>query len=165
MRLNELQGNIVYPWKLYASGTTSTYTSYEFVTDNDIKYRVLFSRLTGYEFSMTEVYFAQTRYGDMLTKITGTGDALAVFSTVIDICADYLKNHQNPDVLVFKGIDDLAAGVTSRTRLYASAAPKMGKLLNREVRTHRDFHSITVYLIKKDPRLIRQVEQQFDLGT
>ena len=165
MRLFELTGNIVYPWKLYDAGTTATYTSYEFVTDNNIKYRVLFSRLSDSEFSMTEVYFAQVQYADMLTKLTGTGDALAVFSTVIDICVEYLKNRENPDVLVFKGIDDLAAGITSRTRLYASAAPKLGKLLNREVRTRKDFHSITVYLIKKDPLLIQQVEQRFNLNT
>lgn len=159
MRLTELTGSVIFPWE-FVSKFLHHY-EYKFATDNQVEFRVYFSyddyAQRNFGISLYEINFAEFKDGRLLSGVTGTGDAVAVFSTVIDICQDFLTKRENPDALAFKGIDDLTKGSRSRTKLYVAAAPKLAQKFKRVARYKTDFHSATIYLIK--PHMVDAVEQ------
>ena len=152
MRLTELTGSVIFPWEFV--GKSGPHYEYNFVTDNQVVFTVNFDYMsyadTKFGISAYEVLFAEKRDGLRFTHVTGTGDSLAVFSTVIDICRDFLTNREDPDLLMFGGIDDLGKRSKSRSNLYAAAAPKLAQKFGRVAKVHRDSFSTTVYLIKPE---------------
>ena len=152
MRLTELTGSVIFPW-VYV-GKFLTHYEYRFATDDQVEFKVYFShddyadRVFG--ISVYEISFAEFKDGRLLSGITGSGDAVAVFSTVIDICKDFLTNQENPDAIAFGGVDDLGKRSGSRSNLYAAAAPKLAQKFGRVAKVHRDSFSTVVYLIKPD---------------
>jgi len=160
MRIDELTGDLKYPWRFV--GRKNQKFVYEFETADQLPYRVFFKPETlGPEdqdesIDMYSVDFAQVRAEDRLYKITGTGDALAVFGTVIDVIQDFVKR-VNVDVLVFMAVTE-----PSRIRLYASAAPRLAQQLDRQLLTAQDHDSIAIYLIKRNPKLIDTIRRSFE---
>jgi hypothetical protein len=156
MRIDELTGDLKYPWRFV--GRKNQKFVYEFETADQLPYRVFFLPETlGPEdqdesIDMYSVDFAQVADLNPQYKITGTGDALAVFGTVIDVIQDFVKR-VNVDVLAFMAVNE-----PSRIRLYASAAPRLAQQLGRHLLTAHDQDSIAIYLIKRDPKLIDAVK-------
>lgn len=150
MRLTELTGSVIFPWEFV--GKFLTHYEYRFATDDQVEFKVYFShddyadRVFG--ISVYEISFAEFKDGRLLSGITGSGDAVAVFSTVIDICKDFLTNQENPDVVVFKAIDDLTKRSRSRSKLYVATAPRLAQKFDRVAKIKQDFHSATIYLMK-----------------
>lgn len=104
MRLTELTGNIVYPWLFDGASGDEYY--YSFLNEDNLEFKVVFNYdeyiQEQYGLVKYEVVFAQIVNGEYLTNLSGTGDAIAVFSTVIDICRDFLTNRVDADIFVFQ---------------------------------------------------------------
>lgn len=151
MRLTELTGNIVYPWLFDGASGDEYY--YSFLNEDNLEFKVVFNYdeyiQEQYGLVKYEVVFAQIVNGEYLTDTTGTGDAIAVFSTVIDICRDFLTNRVDADILSFKGTDENNPK-KSRSRLYVNAAPQIAKKLGRVAKINNIPGEATVYLIKPD---------------
>lgn len=109
-----------------SSGTYNS-TEYQFEIDEKL-YEVKFYDPDVAEFPDShEVIFVLTRVGgDRVRgfdteKITGTGDSIAVFSTVANILKDFIQNYK-PDILYF------AAKEQSRIKLYKKLSKKLSSM-------------------------------------
>jgi hypothetical protein len=164
MLITELQGNIIYPWKLTGHWDKKLFT-YDFETDAELRYRVYFDVVPEESFTLVDVSFGQVVPGEVVFSPTGTGDAVAVFSTVIDICRDFLQNQFDADVLEFWGQDNSDDGNTSssRTKLYANAAPRMARHLDRTALVKPTHNSVRIYLVKSHKELIEKVKHFFNI--
>ena len=163
MLITELQGNIVYPWKSTGNWGNKLFT-YEFETDDELLFRVYFDEILidGDPFTLFDLSFGQVITGEVKFSSTGTGDALAVFSTVIDICQHFLQNQSDADVLKFSGLEAEDSN-SSRIRLYTNAAPRMAQRLNRTALVKKLQNRVIVYLVKSDAELVDKVRKFFNI--
>jgi len=115
---------------------------YSFVTDSGVRYRVFFS---GTDF--VEVIFASTETDDdgWKASLTGTGDSLKVFGTVIKIIKDFIEIHQ-PETLYFTAEKD----EPSRIKLYKTLLSRVDKELPNYVNAGTmDYRTDVIYTIKR----------------
>ena len=120
--------------------------AYYFTTDEGTDYKVTLKGLNKVEVS----FYARGENSQEKDNITGTGDSLKVFGTVINIVKDYVGQNQ-PDILMFTADNS----EPSRVRLYNTLASQASRALPgyKFAKTLKAGLSTTFYLTRDDVKV------------
>jgi hypothetical protein len=120
--------------------------AYYFTTDEGTDYKVTLKGLNKVEVS----FYARGDNNQEKDNITGTGDSLKVFGTVINIVKDFVGQNQ-PDILMFTADNS----EPSRVRLYNTLASQASRALPgyKFAKTLKAGLSTTFYLTRDDVKV------------
>ena len=141
-----------YRYRGGTGGARSTSIKYKFYTTEKDEIEVVFEKL---EWSDDEYTWIVAFNRDGSDGVTGGGDAMRIFATVIEILKDFIKKY-NPPVVgfsAFKSVDDLSnnqgSKKGSREKLYLRMVKKFAPKLGYTFSSRTDSKMTDFELVRK----------------
>ena len=133
------------------------YCVYRFITTDKSEVEVFFREI---ELSDDESYWTVNFERNMSTSVTGEGDAMRIFATVIEVIKDFTKK-EKPQELAFsaekpaarltlpKGHPGRSKEMGSREKLYKKLVQRYAGRMGYKYSTHSDYSATDFRLVAK----------------